>query len=40
MSINECDNLEYILKTIQKKEQIKNKIINLETEFQTNLIKE
>jgi len=37
MSINECDNLETILKAIKDKEQSKNIINNLESEFHNNL---
>ena len=36
MSINECENLENILKSIKYKEQSKNKINNIESELNNN----
>ena len=36
MSINECDKLEYVLKAMEKKGKLKNKVFNLENDFHNN----
>ena len=40
MSINECDRLEYVLKAMEKKGKLKNRIFNLENDFHNNSNKE